>query len=544
MASGYQPAYIGPGPQPFGFTPATTTVAPTCTVAAPCWTTPTGQANNGQYAYGTPFSQPEIDRLRGGTFQYLHPFGDNLISFSYDFHSDDTSSTSGDTTPVYPGCTEVVGSISNAAPSVVGTPPPAAGLLGRQPGCALTNLPRTSVGIPPTQIRVSDFALTGLFQVNPALQLALGAYYEHYNSRAQTEDPNVLNNFALNNCTSFKPAPALPGTCLATTTASAPVSLVTVTHAFSHFDPHVGLTYRAGPNTVIRATAGSSVTMPFAFFISGLGSVTIPNAANNQQYTVSLANTGLKPETTVAYNLGLDTRLPDGGVFSTDIFNNTVHNIFMSQSIGVPCPAAFDPAFGGTATGGCFQSQTVNGPIGRYYGLELAFNKNVPVGFGYTLTGTLERAYLDQLPLSLYATGFNQLVSGKQLDGSALSQGSVPYAKGYGEARWTAGNNQLFSFGARWEGANNSTYGPSFTLFNATARWNIVPKTTFQLAVDNLFNLSTGTDVVRALFGQGNKTITAGVSNGNLVYSNLATPKSIQQLAPRTIRFTLSRRFQ
>ena|GEM_PF-1042702 len=567
IGPGYTPAYIGPVAPAFPFGPSSTTVAPTCTAANPCWTTATAQANNGSYAFGTPFSQPEIDRLRGATFQYLHPFGENLLSFSYDYHGDDTSSTTGDTTLPFPGCGQVVGSVANASAATAGS-------LGFQPGCALTFLPRTSISIPSTQIRVSDFALTGQFQVTPMLQLGLGAYYEHYNSFAHTEDPAVLNRYAQTGCSPVACAgtlanpigPGVPNgnctnypTCTTVTTASAPVSIVGVPNAFSHFDPHVGLAFRPSRDIALRATAGSSVTMPFAFFISGLGAVTIPNAANNQQYTVSVANTALQPETTVAYDVGADFRLPDSSILSIDTYDNTIHNIFMSQISPITCPAAFAPP-AGTATGGCFSSQTLNGPIGRFYGVEFTLSKSVGSGWGYLLTTTMERAYLDQLPFALYTavcppaptvcntniSTFSPLVSGKQLDGSVNSQGSIPYTKGYAELRWTGSRHQLFTFGMDYEGANNSTYGPGFTLFNGTARFDVAPKTTFQMAIDNVFNYNTGADPVRALFGQGSRTMCQGTNfiGGPLVYSTscFSTPKSLQQLNPRNVRVTLSRK--
>jgi hypothetical protein len=154
------------------------------------------------------------------------------------------------------------------------------------------------------------------------------------------------------------------------------------------------------------------------------------------------------------------------------------------------------------------------------------------------------------LPLSLY-TGTTALVSGKQLDGSVNSQGSVPFSKGYGELRWTGPKHQLLTFGMDYEGANNSTYGPAYTLFNGTAQWDILPQTTFQMAVDNVFNYNTGAGIVRALFGQGSFTVALapntvnGVTsfNNGLHYTNFSsTAKSIQQVNPRTFRFTLSRR--
>jgi len=502
------PAYIGSS-NPGAVVYSTTPTAPTCTPSTPCYTTPTGTQNDGKIGFGTPFSQPEVDRLRGVTFQYLHPVHENLYGFSYDYNSDDTNSTTNDTSATYPGCTLTLGGgTNNLGP----------GTLGAQPNCPASifaNLPQTAIAIPPTIIRKNDFAATAQLQLTPALQTSLGLYFTNYRSSAQVEDPNVLAAYT-----------AGPGT------AYAPVALVDRTNTVNHVDPHIGLTYRVDQNLVLRASGGSSVTLPYASIISGLGSVDRPNGANNAAYTLSLANSSLRPETTVAYDLGFDLRLRDSGIFSFDAYNNTVHNIFASVTSAIP------PVASVVAPGGYFQSQTINGPIGRYYGIEAAFNKSVPIGFGYTLQGSFERAYLDQLPLSIYNGPIN-LVNGKQLDGSVNGQGSIPYAKGYGEIRYAGIRNSLVTLGADYEGANNSTYGPAYTLFNSTIRFEVAHSVAFQMAIDNISNFSTGTALARALFNQGSGTIRQGPGTAN---ASLRT-KSLQAVNPRTYRFTLQHKF-
>lgn len=502
------PAYIGAS-NPGSVVYSTTTTAPTCTPAQPCYTTPTGTQNDGKIGFGTPFSQPEVDRLRGVTFQYLHPVHENLYSFSYDYNSDDTNSTTLDTTATYPGCRPTLGGPANNLP---------AGTLGAQPNCPASifaNLPQTSIAIPPTIIRKNDFAATGQLQLTPALQASLGLYFTNYRSSAQVEDPSVLAAYT-----------AGPGS------GYAPVALVNRTNTVNHLDPHVGFTYRVDPNLVLRASGGSSVTLPYASVISGLGSVDRPNGANNQAYTLSLANSALRPETTVAYDFGFDYRLSDSGIFSFDAYDNTVHNIFAAVTV------ATAPVANINAPGGYFQSSTVNGPIGRYYGLEAAFNKSVPLGFGYTLQGSFERAYLDQLPLSLYTSAIN-LVNGKQLDGSVNGQSAIPFAKGYGEIRYSGLHNSLVTLGADYEGANNPTYGPAYTIFNSTVRFEVAPSVAFQMAVDNISGFSTGTALGRALFNQGSGTIRQGPGAAG---ASLRT-KSLQEVNPRTYRFTLQHKF-
>ncbi|GAC1567179.1 MAG: hypothetical protein NVS2B3_03980 [Vulcanimicrobiaceae bacterium] len=507
------PAYVGAS-NPSSVVYSTTPVAPACSPARPCYTTQTGTQNDGKIGFGTPFSQPEVDRLRGATFQYLHPVHENLYGVSYDYSSDDTNSTTNDTTSTYPGCTLTLGGGANVL---------APGTLGAQPTCPASifaRLPQTALAIPPTIIRKNDFAATAQLQLDPKLQASLGLYFTNGRSSAQVEDPIVLAAYN-----------AGPGN------AYAPVALVNRTNTVNHLDPHVGFTYRVNQELVLRASGGSSITFPYASLISGIGTVDRPNGANNQQYTLSLANSALRPETTVAYDLGLDYRLGDGGIFTLDAYDNTVHNIFASVSVPIAPVAGFN------ATGGFFQRQPINGPIGRYYGIEAALGKSVPIGFGYTLAGSFERAYLDQLPASLY-TGAINLVNGKQLDGSVNGQGSIPFAKGYGELRYAGVRNSLFTFGADYEGSNNPTYGPAYTLFNSTIRFEVAPSVAFQMSVDNISNFSTGTALGRALSNQGSGTIRQGpgatpgtVGPAPLLY------KSLQEVNPRTYRFTLQHRF-
>jgi len=501
------PAYIGAS-NPNAVVYSTVPIAPTCTPAQPCFTTPTGVQNDGKIGFGTPFSQPEVDRLRGVTFQYLHPVHENLYGFSYDYNSDDTSSTSTDTTATFPGCTPVIGQAPNTL---------AAGSFGSQPNCPkslFALLPKSATSIPTTIIRKNDFAATGQLQLTPALQASLGLYFTNYRSFTSVEDPSVLAAYA-----------AGPGT------AYAPLSLVGRSNTVNHFDPHLGFTYRVNQNLVLRASGGSSVTLPYASIISGFG-VDLPNGANGQAYTLSVPNPALGPYTTVAYDVGFDYRLGDGGIFAFDAYDNTVHNIFASRSV------ATAPVSSVNAPGGYFENSTINGPIGRYYGIEASVTKNVPLGFGYTLQGSFERAYLDQLPLSIYTAPIN-LVNGKQLDGSVNGQSAIPFAKGYAEIRYAGLRNSLVTLGADYEGSNNSTYGPAYTLFNSTIRFEVAPSVAFQMAIDNISNFSTGTALGKALFNQGYGTIRQGPGTAN---ASLRV-KSLQQVNPRTYRFTLQHRF-
>ena len=518
------PAYVGANPAGLNFIFPTTGTAPACSVAAPCWTTSTAASNDGSWAYGTPFSQPERDYMHGFTFSYIHPVGDNVYNFSWDANIENSTFFSGDTNPKPAGCKYVIGSGVANDPSKPYYQPTCT--LGVTPNTPIGFLPKTAIGYPPTNIRKNDFALTGQFQLTSQLQLAVGNYLSVYKPDAQVEDPNVL--------AAYSTGGNIPG--------AAPVALIHTGKSIVHYDPHVGVLFRPSRDVSLRATVGSSITMPYASVISGIDRIDLPNGANSQTYTLTQANPTLLPETQMSYNLGGDLRLADGGLVSADVYDITIFNAFAANTVpltGAALATAQTTAPG--AAGGYFNNKTINVGELRAYGVELSVAKNPLLGFGYRFTGSLQRAYFDKIPPSIYLAGQTALVAGKQLDGLNGSI-SVPYAKGYGEVRYALPNDSLITFGADYEGNNNSTYGPPYTLFNTTIRFPIVKDVPLQFAVDNLFNLNTGSALGRALLSQGSQSIRYGCNATGTVCSYSGSAKSLQFVYPRNVRIQLTKR--
>src|SRR6202011_779179 len=118
------PSYIGGDPTQHVF--GTTPNAPVCSAAPPftCFTTTTAIENDGAFGYGTPFSQPELDRLNGYTFSWVHPVKNSIYNFSYDYRKDFTQSASTDQTQAAAGCSFVIGAVngvrSGTAPALPG----------------------------------------------------------------------------------------------------------------------------------------------------------------------------------------------------------------------------------------------------------------------------------------------------------------------------------------------------------------------------------------------------------------------------------------
>lgn len=522
------PSYVGPVQG--GTTFPTTAVAPnggTCSTVAPftCWTTGTSIENDGLLGYGTPFSQPEFDQLNGYTFSWIHPMGNNILNFSYDYHKDFTSSASTDQTQAAAGCSFVIGSVSGTG--VLGN-----GGVPFQPGCSTAQipqaspfasynlLPRSAIGTPPTVETVSDIALTGTFQLTDKLRVALGNYFEIWRLNAQIENPAVLNQFA-----------ALGNS------AAAPVALIPGNSSYSHYDPHFGLEYRVNPNTSVRASAGSSITEPYAGIVSGFGSISVPNAAQ-PNYVQSIPNFSLKPETTVAYDLGFDTRLPDGGVLSMDAYDDTVHNVFLTSTTFIAPIAGITPFPGFTGTG-FQQNNTYNGPIQRAYGLEAALTRIPTVGWGYYMSASLNRNFYDQVPKSFYLANTtpssgNFIINGAQVFGN-------PFFKGYFQVLYNGLHGMTAALGMDWEGQDNSNFGPPYQLYDAELRvpFKNVPNLHALVSVQNLFNYNNGTNLARTLSAQGWIEPTTYINNlGVLRPSGSAV--GLQAVPPRDIRFSMS----
>ncbi|MDQ6925933.1 MAG: TonB-dependent receptor, partial [Candidatus Eremiobacteraeota bacterium] len=215
------------------------------------------------------------------------------------------------------------------------------------------------------------------------------------------------------------------------------------------------------------------------------------------------------------------------------------HDVFLSNSTVFGTAANPPPGFGGITTFNdtlFLNTNQINGPIQRSYGLEAQLSHIPPLGFGYYLSATMQRAFYDQLPQSIYfantnATSGNFNISGAQIFG-------YPFAKGYGQLIWQGPRGAAFELGADWEGQNNSSLGTSYTIVDASARIPLHPKVALQVAVQNLLNLDRGTKLGRNLSGQGNIEPTVYLSGGKLLPSG--TPTSLQAPPPLTVRMTLN----
>ncbi len=495
---------------------ATTNALPggyACSPATPCLTSPELLDNADQWGFGSPYTTLEIDKLFGYTFDYIHPAGNNTYNFSVDHYYDDAQSFINDFSPLTAGCAFTVG----------GTSIPGAGKPGHAENatCPLGTTHPSPIGTPDTFASITDIALTGQFQLTPKLELDLGNYFTHYTIDAQQTNPAVVSLFA-NHGVSTSAIP-LPTVTYGGVTYS---TLVGTTLSASHYDPHLGLLFRPTRDLAIRATAGSSISVPYANQVSGF--TKINQGASST--TINTPNNALLPEEIVAFDLGADYRLHDGTVVSGDVYHDVVHNPWISN-LG---PYTGPPIASLENTPNVFQSSIFNGPEEYAQGIELSATNEPALGFGYRLTSSFERNYYLGLPASYFATPQYDY-NGEQLIG-------IPYAKGYAEVQYAGANNALIRLGMDYEGSNNEYNYPAFVVFDGGVKIGAGKGVTLGLSVENLTNVNLGANFARAVEYQGLDPVTAQIVKNQFVYGLSSRNLGIVQPGFRTVRFTLTKR--
>ncbi len=526
-------AYINPLSPQYPVVFATTTTPLTCSLAAPCYTTPTAINNSGQYGYGSPYTTLELDHLFGYTFSYLHPFGANTLNVSLDHYFDDATAYVNDASPLAAGCTFVYG--SSQANQIPGQP---AGTYF-QPNCkdadgnVLATLRPTPVSVPETFSSRTSVGVAAHFAVTPQVGVDVGGYYTKYLINAQQQNPATL-------------LPAYIAANYFGVAAAVPIQPVGIQNAGSHIDPRFGVSYRPTKNLSVRFSAGSSQTLPYPSLVSGFLSYSLGSTSS----TISTPNYGLKPEEIVQEDLGADFRYSGhGGVFSWDLYNAVVHNPWLSTKIpfcGGPASLGLRPCITGTdfpeATGEGFTSQTLNGAQQYAQGVEFSFTDEPQFGFGYRTNLSFERNYYLGTPAAYFGNSAQTFYNGGQFASTGSGNTSVPYAKGYAEVQY-ATRGYAIRFGADYEGNNNSYNAPAFFIFDTGLKINTGFHQVYaSVTGENILNNTFGSLLGRGVEYQGLSPVAATPAVGGYTYS---TPfnTAIVSPGPQTWRFSLVKQF-
>jgi hypothetical protein len=526
-------AYINPLSPQYPVVFATTSTPLNCSVAAPCYTTPTAINNSGQYGYGSPYTTLELDKLFGYTFSYLHPFGANTLNVSLDHYYDDATAYVNDASPLAPGCTFVYG--SSQANQIPGQP---AGTYF-QPNCkdsdgnVLATLRPTPVSVPETFSSRTSVGVSAHFAVAPQVGVDVGGYYTKYLINAQQQNPATL-------------VPAYIAANYYGVAAAVPIQPVGIQNGGSHIDPRFGLTWRPAKDLSVRFSAGSSETLPYPSLVSGFLSYSLGSTSS----TISTPNYGLLPETIVQEDLGADFRYSGhGGVFSWDLYNAVVHNPWISTKIpfcGGPASLGLRPCVTGTdfpeATGEGFTSQTLNGAQQYAQGVEFTVTDEPQFGFGYRFNSAFERLYYLGTPPAYFGNSAQVFYNGAQFASTGSGNTSVPYAKAYAEVQYATRGYQV-RFGADYEGNNNEYNVPAFFIFDTGLRINTGFHEVYaSVTGENILNNTFGSLLGRGVEYQGLSPVAGTPSVGGYTYSTPFNTAAVSP-GPQTWRFSLSKQF-
>jgi hypothetical protein len=420
--------------------------------------------NGQEECFQYPYTTFEQDKLYGSTFTILHPMGDSTLNFTYDFHGQSTF--------------------------------------------AYINAP-ANVTVPFSTDRYSTFSLTGDIHIAPKLSLDAGLY----NTTWAVNGVQPLYVDGVPQVDQYGDA-----------------ILTGLDRHISHFDPHLSFVVRPNADTSVRVAWGTSATFPFVGQVSGTASYE-PYATSAPIYTDGILvakNPSLDPEVSTAYNLGADHRFANGSVFSGDLTDTVIHNVFQSVIVGEVVPA--NPS--------CFQAPCILGvstPINaaRLH-TEMAtirYHYEPRFGLGYNLSAAATRSIVDGIPNSAYNTSAAFPANGVQICGNGLTTGTstcIPYLKGYGQLTYTWHKGSYVALGVDYEGVNNSYFQPPFAQVDMTYRTPVSKYAEFQVSAENLLNTNNFQNLPAPNAGVNS---VAATNTGLTSYTQTLVPT-----APRTIR--------
>ncbi len=445
------PSFPNGTPLPTGYTP-TTPAEKACAGGGSNLANPQGLYTvvNGQFeCFGSAFITYEQDKLYGNTTSIIQPFGnDDLLNFTYDFHGQSTTAVI-----AFPG----------------------------------------NYAVPPgTSDRYSTFSLTGTLHVSPQLTANVGLYttqWTVFGGSPVESNAAIVNDF-VNALNSGNFTPAQPAT-------------VNLSRSVSHGDPHFALVDRPNPNLAIRASVGSSTTFPFVDQVSGAAQYETPACTLGPPFadggTLILKNSQLNPETSIGYGLGADIRTKHAGIFSVDLAQTIVHNVFetLTQSVALSNSVPDNCGIGTPALLGVFEP--VNVAKLNAQSVILKYNYQPVKGFGFNVSATAESSILSGLGPQFFTPTlpgatpvYSVPANNVQICGNGTTAPGIatciPYLQGYGQFTWAQPDGTFVGLGVNYQGKNNAYFQPPFALVDFVATRPVGKIVSMQLSVQNLLN--------------------------------------------------------
>jgi outer membrane receptor protein involved in Fe transport len=443
------------------------------------------------------YTEPEVDKLQGQSFEFQHPMGANdLLTFSANWTQAQSTDYSVFSGPFY------------------------------------------SFNLPPgTHQELGTYLLRGHFLLGPKLSATLSNYFNTYSSTY--------------------PVSCTGGDCNTQAAAQFGTGVNFGTTTNTHDDPRLGLVYRPGAWSAVRFSLGSSIAPPFLGLLNQITSAPALSSSVPGIAIESVSNGNLKPETGFGYDLGGDVQFPRQQIsFTGDIYMTNLFNRFFAQTVdtGLTCGQTGTCAGNGIDPSTPIFNQTnTNISNARFEGIELALQRDPAVGFGFSLSGALNRGYYYDLPQYFYCSlGANQpggcvpanydqnlnVISGQNTNGVGVGIGGlsyngnmrIPYAQGNAEISYRFPSQMYLALGETFYGKNNSLNEPPFGIGYATVRVPISRSLAFQVSGDNIFNAYPG---ILPVYGAG---VPIDLANG----TTAATNGNV--LGPATWRFMITTR--
>ena len=444
--------------------------------------TPTVLPGGYEQCYQTQFSELSQDKLYGNTLSYIHPVGNDLFTFTYDFHGDHSY------------------------------------------GYYNANIP-SDVTVPSTLMHYTTLSLVGDMRLSRTVGAKVGLYQSIWSvSGSQnvtpyaTPDPNtgLVPQIPLQRSVSrFDPHVALT------------------------YQPTNNISYRAAFGTSATYPFSGYISgAPFYTPPSATSGTVAPNGF------VTFKSPYLNPETSTAESLGMDWRLRPNGILRVDLINTQVYDVF--EELATPTAIMWPgSAQTGIDNNLVTTVQPTNAARLSSQLAMIGYDYAPLVGFGYNAAMVFQRSVVSGIPLAFYGIQPSLPANNVQICGFGLTiPGSVtciPYMKGYYQVNYTWKHGTYVGLGADFQGKNNTYFQPPFLQFDLTAKTPITRSLEAQISVQNLLNTNNFYNLPMPNSGTTTTLGQYGAPAAGLpaVYSQTTTPSTLIPAPPRTFRFQL-----
>jgi hypothetical protein len=446
--------------------------------------TPTVLPGGYEQCYQTQFSELSQDKLYGNTLTWLHPVGDDLFTFTYDFHGDHSY------------------------------------------GYYNANIP-ADVTVPGTLMHYTTLSLVGNIRVSRTVGVKAGLYQSIWSVSGQQN----VTPFATPNPTTGL-VPQIP--LQRSTSRFDP-------HVALTYQPTSSVAYRAAFGTSETFPFSGYISgAPFYTPPSATSGTVAPNGF------VTFKAPYLNPETATEFSVGMDLRVQRYGIFRIDLLNTEVYDVFeeLTTPTAITWPGS---AITGINDNLVTTVQPTNAARLSVQSATIGYTYAPPVGFGYYASMVFQKSVVSGIPLAFYGFGPALPANDQQTCGFGLTiPGSVtciPYMKGYYQINYTWADGGYAGLGADFQGKNNTFFQPPFLQFDLTLQHPVTKNIEAQFTVQNLFNTNNFNNLpmpnsgVTTTLGQYGPP--ANNPTGPASYFQTSIPSTLIPTLPRTFRFQL-----